>query len=75
MRRRVPALDEIIELRICADALVADEQSGVSAGVRGDQRLGEWNHGVVCGSDAKQDFVVRIIEVECRTQRIGGIIV
>jgi len=75
MARRAPALDHIVEFWIAAHPVVADQDPRIRASVLGDQSLDERHDGIVCGRDAKQDFVVRIIEIECRTQRIGGIIV
>jgi hypothetical protein len=70
-----PAFEHIIEFGIRAHALVADEHSGVRAGVFGYQVFDKRQDGITRGSDAKQDFVVRIIEFEGRPQRLGSIIV
>jgi hypothetical protein len=72
MARRAPALDHIVELRITAHPVVADQKPRVRARMLGDQGLDQRHDGIVCGSDAEQDFTVRIIEIECRTQRIAA---
>ena len=51
------------------------KQPCAHSGVLGHQRFDKRHDGIFCGSDAEQDFVMRIIEGEGRTQRIGGIIV
>ena len=70
-----PALEHVIELRIVAHSLVADQQLRAGGRVFRHQRFDERDDGILCGSDTEQDFAARIIELERRTQRIGGIIV
>src|SRR6202034_248844 len=70
-----PTFEHIIEFGIRGHTLVADEHFGAGAGVLGYQAFDERQDGVTRGSDAEQDFVVRIVEFERRTQRIGGVVV
>jgi hypothetical protein len=53
MARRPPALEHVVELRIAARSLVADEE--LRAGFRAlrHQRFDERHDGVLCGSDAE----------------------
>jgi hypothetical protein len=75
MARRAPALDHVVEFWISAHPIVADQEFCIRARVLGDQGLDERHDGIVRSGDAEQDFAVRIIELKCRTQRLGGIIV
>ena len=75
VRGGAPALDHVIELGIGAHALIADQQSCIDRGISGNEVLDEPDDGVGRVSDAKQYFILRIIELECGTQRLRGIIV
>lgn len=71
MRRRVPALDRVVELRIGADAIVADQQPRRDFGMRVDQAMDDRVHRIVLARDTKEDFVIRIIEREARAQGLA----
>jgi hypothetical protein len=70
-----PAFQHVIELRVRAHALVADQELYAGFGVLGDQVPHKRQYGIPVSGSAEQYLAVGIIEFECRTQRIGGIIV
>jgi hypothetical protein len=53
MARRAPPFEHVIELRIAADPLVADEELGAGFRVLRHQRFDERYGGILCGSDAE----------------------
>jgi hypothetical protein len=73
--RGAPAFNDIVELGIAADAIVANEEFCGHAGMCGDQAADQRQDRVSGGGDAEQDLVVGIIEVERRPQRLLAVIV
>jgi hypothetical protein len=71
----VPALDHIVELGICAHAVVADEKPCAGIGILRHQVLDQRQDRIRRGRNTKQDLVARVVEIECRAQCIGSIIV
>src|SRR6516162_8424750 len=69
------AESQVIELGICAYAIVADQQADSDIGVGGHEGLNQWQNRIIRGGDAKQYFVARIVQIKTRTQRVHGIIV
>lgn len=74
MRGRVPTLDQIVELRIDADAVVADQQAGRHIRVICHQAADERDHRVTRFGDAEDDLVIRVVEGEGRGQRFLDIV-
>ena len=64
-----PALEHIVELRIGADALVADQEPGRDVRMLGDQAAHQRDDRIARGRRAEQDLVARIVEREGRAQR------
>jgi len=70
MRRGAPPLDAIVELRIDADAVVADEKLRRDAGMGGDELAHHRHHRVAPGRHAEDQFECGIGELERRAQRL-----
>ena len=69
MRRRAPALDDIVELRVGADAVGADDQPRAHIRMRRDETVDQRHDGIVCVLDTEDDLVVWIVEPERRAER------
>ena len=72
MARRLPALDDVVELGIDADAIVADEQTRGNFGMGIDESTNERGDRVRGVGDAEDDLVFGIVERENRGQRLSG---
>ncbi|ESX28811.1 hypothetical protein X767_00800 [Mesorhizobium sp. LSJC264A00] len=68
--RRFPALDAVVELRVAADAVVADQQPGRHVGKQDDRPVYQFDDGIVGVSDAEDQFVARPVEREGSLQRL-----
>ena len=75
MSGNAPALGHIVQLRICADAILTDQHPDSDIRMSGHQVFDQRQYRIGCGSDAEQDFVARVIELECRSQRFRGEVV
>ena len=64
MRRRVPAAHAIVELRIGADFLVADDQTGGNIGIGGDELFDDRDDGIIGAGAAEDDLIGRIVELK-----------
>ena len=74
MPRRAPAFHHVVEFRIWADAVVADQQARAPREIR-DQPLDQRHHRIARRGHAEQDLVARMIEPERRAQRFLDIVV
>jgi hypothetical protein len=72
--RGAPAFADIVQLRIFADGVVADQQPCGDMRMVGDEASNEGQRGIVGRSRAEDDLVARIIEIESRAQRILDVV-
>ena len=68
--RRLPALDDIVELGIGADAIVADQQARRNLGMRGHRAARDRRDRIGGVGDAEDDLVIGIVEGEDRGERL-----
>jgi hypothetical protein len=62
--RRPPTLADIVELRVCADGVVADQQPRGNMRMVRDESANESERGIARRGGAKDDLVAGIVEVE-----------
>ncbi len=74
MRRGVPAFDQVVELGVDADVIVADEQPGRHLGVRGHQAADQRDHRIALVGNAEDDLIFRIVKGEGRGQRLFDVV-
>ena len=70
--RRLPALDDIVELGIGADAVVADQQARRNSRMRRHRAPRDRRDRIGGVGDAEDDFVIGIVEGEDRGERLLG---
>jgi hypothetical protein len=71
---RAPALGDVVEFRIAVDDFAADEQPRVNMRMFAEQAADERYHRIVAVGDAKENLVVRIVEMETRGERFVDVI-
>jgi hypothetical protein len=62
VRRRAPAFDDIVELRIRALVIVADQEARIDSGIFGDQAAHQRRRRLVSACRAKDQLVAWVIE-------------
>ena len=67
---RVPALYHVVELGIVANAIVSDQQPRADLRIAVNKPAHQGNHRIARACDAKDDFVARVLQLECRAQRL-----
>jgi len=70
VRRRLPALDAVVELGVAADGVVADQDARRPGGKSGDVLAQQGNDRVRFRCDAEQDLVIGVVEAKDRLQRL-----
>src|SRR5262249_46718867 len=65
-----PTLDTVVELRVLADRIVADEKPRMGSRVGGDQFLYHRNSRVAHRCDAEDQLVARVIKFEGCAERL-----